>query len=112
VPLHRRSCLCWKACLPIFEQAGLLCRSRGLDARARRELAQDRRDVVIHRAARDDELLGHLGVPQPARHKPQNLDLADRQVGRIGARRGARTARPGVNAGRQTAMYSQSASVE
>src|SRR5438045_86023 len=48
--------------LPVFEEAEALCSGHGLAARAGVELAEHGRHVMVAGPAREEELLGDLGV--------------------------------------------------
>ena len=58
--------------------------------------------MMVDRAAREHEALGDVGVAQAAGDQAQHLELARRQVRRIGARRRPRPARDGCAEGPQT----------
>src|SRR5581483_2974794 len=86
------SALGWAARLPSVAdaEAGRL-RAR-FAARAGAELAQDRGDVVVDGALRDDEPLGDLGVPHAPGHEREHVELAGGQAGGVVARRRPRAA--------------------
>ena len=74
-----------------------------LDARAGIELPQQRGDVVVDRAPREEELLCDLGVATAGRKERQHLALAWGQAGRVLARRPARASRQAPGAERAEA---------
>jgi len=56
------------------------------------ELSQDRRDVVVHGAFRENETLGNLRVLQSLGYKAEHLDLSRSEIGGVLLRR-----RPGAS---------------
>ena len=65
--------------------AGEAGRSR---ARGDVERAEDRAEVHLDGVGADDQPVGDLLVGQPLRDKPQHLDFALAQSGRVGGSRG------------------------
>ena len=57
------------------------------------ELAQDRRDVVVDRLARQEQPLGDVAVAQAVGDQREHLELARGELGRVLARRRPRPAR-------------------
>src|SRR5262245_14017033 len=88
--------------VPIFWTAGLAARRLdesepdGLDARlgarAGAELAEDRRDVMVHGPLRDDEALRDVHVAETLGDEREHFHLARRELGWVPARGGPRPA--------------------
>src|SRR5689334_12886546 len=70
-------------------QAGLVGEHDGLHAVAQAELLEDVGDMRLDRRLADVELLGDLGVGQPAGDEAKNVSFASRELGHLPRRRGA-----------------------
>src|SRR5437660_8910679 len=71
-------------CLSWCYEPGFVGEHDGLDAVAEVELHEDPGDVSLDGAVADDELLGYLGVGEPARDEAKHLSLSGRELLELG----------------------------